>query len=280
MTVPYWQLTSVSLGPLRVQVWGFFVAAGIAAAVALGRREAVRRGLDREKFVDLAAVTVFGSLVGARLGYALLYDISEFVAEPMRLVYIWDGGMSLVGGFIGAGLAAWLFLRRRLDDLLAYADASALYLPLGLAIGRLGCFFIHDHPGVLFPWFPAVNYLGGPRLDHGLLLSLLNLTVFILFLLVRRRLKRGHTLFGRKIAPGREPFMALFLIGWGCARFALDFLRAWDWVPSDTRLAWLTPAQYAAVVAVAAGFWLINRPSPTVLGRLIGLIRAKLRLKI
>jgi len=230
--IPYFRITTLPLGPLHIQVWGLFVSLGILAAIAAGQREARRRGLDREVFFDLSAWMLVAAIIGARLGHAVFYDPGPFLSDPWELVRIWDGGMSVYGGFFGAAAAALLSTRRRKLSFLAYADVFAFVLPLGLAIGRLGCFFIHDHPGVLSGSFLAVAYPGGARLDHGLLLIILNLAVFALFVFLSRR------------SGPSVPYLALFMLIYGLARFGLDFGRAWDLPAADARYLGLTPAQY------------------------------------
>ncbi len=245
--IPYFRLTTLTLGPVTLQTWGLLVASGVLAAVAAGRREARRFGLDGEAWLDLAAWMVLAAIIGARLMYALAYAPRYFAADPLAVVRIWDGGMSIWGGFLGAGLAAWICSRRLRLPLLPYLNLAAFVLPLGCAIGRLGCFLIHDHPGVLSRSFLAVAYPGGARLDHGLLLSLLNAFIFAIFLVWRR--------YGRSPVP----FLAGYALIYGAGRFILDFYRAWDLPGADLRLWALTPAQYLSLAAAAFGAWLLAR---------------------
>ncbi len=245
--IPYFRLTALPLGPIVIQVWGLFVASGILAAAWLGSREARRLGLKAEAWLDLSAWMVLAAIVGARLFYALFYAPAYFASEPLAVVRIWDGGMSIWGGFVGAGAAALIYARRRKLELRRYLDLAAFVLPLGCAIGRLGCFLIHDHPGTLSRSFLSVAFPDGARLDHGLLLSLLNLAIFLFFLLLRR------------LARHPVPYLAWYALLYGLARFYLDFYRAWDLAGSDVRLWSLTPAQYLSVLAAAFGFWLLLR---------------------
>lgn len=252
--IPYFSLTQIPVGPLHIQVWGLFVSAGVAAALLSGRREARRRGLNVEVFLDMAVWMFLAAIVGARLFYAVIYDPFIFISDPLELVRLWDGGMSIFGGFFGALAAGVVFARRRLIRFLQYADVFAFVLPLGCAIGRVGCFLIHDHPGIRSVILLAVAFPDGARLDHGLLLSLLNLAIFSIFLLIRR-LRPAH----------HFPYLALYAMIYGAARFGLDFLRAWDLPAADVRYLWLTPAQYSSLAVLLVGIWLalkLRRPPP------------------
>ncbi len=253
--IPYFQATTLPLGPLHIQVWGLFVSLGILAAVAVGYYRAGRLGLDRQAYLDMSVWMIMAALIGARLVHAAAYDPAPFLKDPWELLRLWHGGMSVYGGFFGAAAAAFIFMRVRKLPFPAYADAFAFALPLGLAIGRLGCFFIHDHPGVLSDSFLAVDFPGGARLDHGLLLALVDLGIFILFAALEWS-RRART---------RRPFLAVFMLVYGSARFGLDFLRAWDLPGADARYLGLTPAQYFSLALAALGLRLLlkrRRPEP------------------
>ena len=246
--IPYFQHSNIVLGPLTIQVWGLFVAAGIVAAVVLAYRLAGRQKLDRDLVLDLAAWMIFGGLIGGRLLYLAAYDPLSWLHDPLMAVRVWQGGMSIYGGFIGAGIAGWSYCRYRRVAFLPYAHLIAFVLPLGCAIGRIGCFLIHDHPGVRSTAWFAVAYPDGGRLDHGLLLAVLNLAIFIFF--VWR---------SRSRTAASEPWLFWYLAIYGAARFGLDFQRAWDLPQADTRLLGLTPAQYLSLAACVVGAAALRR---------------------
>ncbi len=247
--IPYFRYAFVPLGPLHIQVWGLFVSLGILAALFVGYRRVRRLGLDRQAYLDMSAWMIVAALAGARLAHAAFYDPGPFLNDPWELLRLWHGGMSVYGGFFGAAAAALVYTRVRKLPFLVYADAFAFALPLGLAIGRLGCFFIHDHPGVLSASFLAVDYPGGSRLDHGLLLSLVDLAIFALFAVLELTRRQRS----------RRPYLAVFMLAYGAARFGLDFWRAWDLPGSDARYLGLTPAQYFSLALAAAGLVILLR---------------------
>jgi phosphatidylglycerol:prolipoprotein diacylglycerol transferase len=256
--IPYFKYTVIPVGALHIQVWGLLVAAGIVVAVAVGAREARKRGLDPGTFVDLATWVLIPAFIVARLVHVFVYAPTPFFADPFRFFRMWEGGVSSFGGFLGAGIGAWLFVRRRKISFDAYADVACYALPLGYGIGRIGCFLIHDHPGTLSHSLLAVQYPGGARLDHGLLLALVGFAIFAFFLLWKKY--RPH--------PRQKAYLPAFMIIYGAARFMLDFWRAWDLPGSDVRWLWLTPAQYGSIILVALGIVALvrhRRASPSVL---------------
>lgn len=249
--IPYFRFTFIPLGPVHIQVWGLMVATGIVAATLVGRREARRRGLDPEAFLDFASWIIVLALVFARLFHAFVYEPSAYLADPLKVFRVWEGGMSSIGGFIGAAIGALLFARRRRLAFRAYAEVACYAFPLGYGIGRIGCFLIHDHPGTLSHSLLAVQYPGGARLDHGLLLSLVGFGLFATFAFLNRRRA------GAKEAGTR--FLPLLMVSYGMIRFVLDFYRAYDLSGSDVRYFSLTPAQYGSMLLVAAGAYLWRR---------------------
>jgi len=247
--IPYLELTSIQVGPLKVYIWGLAVAAGLLSAVFVGRRIARRRGLDPDILSDLAIYVIVSALVFGRMFYVLAYGLAETLEDPLQAIRFWEGGMSSFGGYLGAAIGVWLFAKRRKTPLRRYAEIGAFVFPLGYGIGRIGCFLIHDHPGVLTSFPLAVDFSGGARLDHGLLLSLLGFAIFGAFLILRRH--------GWEIGGDRWRYLPLLMLSYGGVRFILDFLRAWDLPHSDARYLYLTPAQYGAMVLIAGGVWLL-----------------------
>lgn len=244
--IPYFQFNIIHLGPIPLQVWGLLVALGIYAGAWASANMAKRRGQNAKLVWDVAFWAIIGAFVFGRL-FHLIYEPVYYLHFPLEIVKIWHGGLSVMGGFVGATIFSVIFLRKKQVDVFAYADTVIFGLPLGLFIGRIGCFLIHDHPGTLTDFALGVQYPDGIRHDHGLYLSLNGLVLFLVFLLMARK----------KVSSGW--FLIVFLIWYGIVRFFLDFLRATDGSIVDTRYAALTPAQYLALVMVVGGIFLLRQ---------------------
>ncbi|MBI5794360.1 prolipoprotein diacylglyceryl transferase [Candidatus Uhrbacteria bacterium] len=248
--IPYFQLLSFDLGPIPIQVWGLMVALGILAATWVAAKMAKTRGQDPQVIWDLSARVIIAAFIGARLIHAV-YEPATYLQDPLEFFRIWHGGFSIMGGFLGALPAGIWFLRKKYVDVYAYADTAVFGLPLGIFIGRIGCFLIHDHPGTLTDFALGVKYPDGVRHDLGLYDSINGLILFLLFLwLAHRKMKTGT-------------FVVVFLLWYGVVRFFSDFLRATNGPIVDTRYFNLTPAQYLAVVMVVGGVWMWRRKLPT-----------------
>ncbi len=256
--IPYFQYTHFFIGPVRIQVWGLFVALGVVVAVWLATREAKKRGLDWKKFSDAAFWIIVWSFIGARLGHVLFYEWAYYAQHLGDIFKIWHGGFSSYGGFIGGTVSGFILLKKYSAQLLSYADCVALGLSAGWTIGRIGCFFIHDHPGVITSFALAVQEksecvpgelceLIAARHDLGLYDGILTGVIFALLVFYNRR------------KPKTGMLMVVLMIVYGFVRFFLDFLRATDLPQSDIRIYSLTPAQYLSIGLVVWGVWLARK---------------------
>ncbi|WP_211241254.1 prolipoprotein diacylglyceryl transferase [Pseudonocardia spinosispora] len=154
------------LGPVPIRAYALCILAGILVA---GRWTQVRwraRGGDPEQIVDIAIWAVPFGVVGGRL-YHVITDPELYFApgrEPIRALYIWDGGLGIWGAVALGALGAWIGCRRlgvRLPD---FADALAPGLILAQAIGRWGNYFnqeLFGGPSTL-PWAVEIDLAHRP----------------------------------------------------------------------------------------------------------------------
>lgn len=239
--IPYVSPPTLSFGPFELSAFGVFTALGVGTGAWLATRHARRAGLDPAPLADFALWGLVGGLVVGHLVHLFLYHPEELTG-PLAVLRIWDG-LSSTGGLLGGLLAAAIFFRRRGLDFDAYADPLALSVVPGWAVARLGCFAVHDHPGVRSDFLLAVAFPGGGRHDLGLYDALLlGALTALLYTLARRGLLQRRLL-------------AVAALVYGAGRFGLDFLRATDLPYVDARYFGLTPAQYVCLGLVVYGGW-------------------------
>jgi phosphatidylglycerol:prolipoprotein diacylglycerol transferase len=214
-----------------------------------------------------------GVILGGRTGYVLFYDLPGFVAEPGRILRVWEGGMSFHGGFLGVVVAGLLFCRREKLPLLSMADLMAAVVPIGLFLGRIANFINAELWGrpTAMPWgvaFPgeaaqACASVDLPCIRHPSQLyeaGLEGLLLMVVFTVLIWR--RGWLRWPGAIA-------GLFFAGYGAARFAVEFFRQPDaqFVSPDNPLGlylhmggWgLTAGQLLSLPMVVAGLWFLIR---------------------
>jgi phosphatidylglycerol:prolipoprotein diacylglycerol transferase len=134
-----------NIGHFALRWYSLIVMTAIAVGVWLAGREAGRRGLPKEVIYDLALWAVPGGLIGARLFQLLDHWPDRFAADPIRALYIWEGGLAIWGGVAGGLAAGILYARYRGWRVPRLLDAVAPGLVLAQAIGRLAC-IITGHP--------------------------------------------------------------------------------------------------------------------------------------
>ncbi len=255
---PQFDPVAVSLGPLSVRWYGLMYLIGFAAAWLLGRYRASRPGSGWTPLQvdDLVTYMVLGVVVGGRLGYMLFYDLPAFLANPLTLVQVWQGGMSFHGGFLGVLAVVWFFGRKTGKGFWGVADFTAPLAPFGLFAGRIGNFINGELWGKAtdLPWgvvFPDPRAGGVPRHPSQLYEALLEGAA--LFLIVWFFSANKH-----KVGA----VSGVFCVCYGLFRFAVEFVRLPDPQLGYLAFGWLTMGQLLSLPVIIFGVWLLARPAP------------------
>ena len=127
-------------GNFTVYSYGLMIATAFFVGISLARKEAVRMGQDPEKIVDLSFYILISAIIGSRIFYVMT-DLDVFLADPVEIFRIWNGGLVFYGGFIMATIVAVIYMKINRMPLWQTADIMAPGLALGQSIGRIGCFF-------------------------------------------------------------------------------------------------------------------------------------------
>jgi phosphatidylglycerol:prolipoprotein diacylglycerol transferase len=127
------------IGPIKIFTYGFLLALGFLGAIFVAGREARRLGIPSGEFFDLCFYIILAALVGSRLLYVLL-ELRTFVAHPLKIFALWEGGLVFHGGVILAFLVAVFYIRSHGLPWRPTLDALGVGMPLGQFFGRLGCF--------------------------------------------------------------------------------------------------------------------------------------------
>lgn len=243
---------ALRVGPLAVRWYGLAYLACFLFAWWVLRRSSRRWGLgvdaDDEALVMLAAVA--GVIVGGRLGYVLFYGAGSYWADPVRILQVWDGGMSFHGGLVGIVLAGVAVSRRLGIPLLALCDMGAVAAPMGFGLGRLANFVNGELWGRVadVPWamvFPGAGPLARhpSQLYEAVLEGAVLLAVMLVLWMGARR-------------PGQ--LLGWLLVLYGAFRIGVEFLREPD-VQIGFVAGGLTMGQILSVPMVAVGIWLLVR---------------------
>ncbi|MGL5757349.1 prolipoprotein diacylglyceryl transferase [Plesiomonas sp.] len=238
------------IGPLALRWYGLMYLVGFVFALWLGSRRAAKpnSGWTKDDVENLLYAGFFGVFLGGRIGYVLFYNFDLFLANPLYLFKVWEGGMSFHGGLIGVITAMCIFAYRTHRPMFAVADFVAPLIPFGLGVGRIGNFINGELWGRVtdVPWamvFPE----GGPFPRHPSQIYEALLEGLVLFIILN--------LFVNKPRPTGS-VSGMFLVFYGLFRIFCEFFRE-----PDAQLGffdgWLTMGQLLSVPMVLAGVGLI-----------------------
>lgn len=250
LTHPHFNPVAVSLGPISIHWYGLMYLVAFVLFVVLGRRHARRRpelGWDAGKIDDLLLYGMLGVVIGGRLGEVVFFQLPYYLDNPLEIFAIWKGGMSFHGGFLGVLVAMALYARRHGRSFWQVTDFIAPLVPTGLAAGRIGNFINGELWGrpaaadlpwaMIFPWVDDV-----PR--HPSQLYQAAGEGLLLFAL----------LWWYSASPRPlKAVSAVFLVGYGCLRFAAEFFRTPDPGLFGTLSLGLSTAQWLCVPMIGIG---------------------------
>jgi phosphatidylglycerol:prolipoprotein diacylglycerol transferase len=222
MTFPQIDPVFLRVGPLEFRWYGLMYIISFLVGYYMLRWAARQRELplSADDLADMVFSVALGIILGGRLGYVLIYNFSAYLAQPLKVFAVWEGGMSFHGGMIGALVAGLLFSRKKGVAPLALADIGFLTAPVGLFLGRLGNFINGELFGRVTDVAWGVVFPGGgplPRHPSQLYEALLEgpVMLVILWLVFRKRYPRGCVLWA---------FIGLY----GLFRFGVEFFREPD----------------------------------------------------
>lgn len=248
---PQFDPVALQIGPLSIRWYGLMYLIGFIAVIVLGRYRIRRRpdlGWTTQALDDMVFYGVLGVVIGGRLGYVLFYKLGEYLDNPLHVFYVWEGGMSFHGGFLGVILAMLIYARRTGKTWLGITDFIAPFTPIGLGAGRIGNFLNAELWGrptdvswaIVFP-----NVDAEPR--HPSQLYEAASEGLLLFLVL--------WVFSLKPRP-RGAVSGLFLIGYGAMRFAVEYTREPDAFLG--LLGGLSMGQWLCLPMVLAGIVLLR----------------------
>lgn len=242
-----------SLGPVKVRWYGMMYLVGFLVAWGLAHYRAKKYQLpwSNEAISDLIFYGALGAVIGGRIGYTFFYNFSDFIKAPWHIFYIWQGGMSFHGGFLGVLVALCLFARKEKKPFWQVMDFTAPIVPIGLGAGRMGNFINGELWGRVtdVPWafiFPHVD--GYPR--HPSQLYEMFGEGIVLFLVVWF------------YASKPRPMMAVsgvFALCYGLIRFIVEFFREPDFHLGYIAFGWLSMGQLLSLPMVILGLILMKK---------------------
>lgn len=224
-TIPPFAIGSAELGPFSLRWYSLSYIAAIVFGWWLLARMIRLPGspMTAEQLDSFITWATLGIIVGGRLGYVLFYNLDQYLADPIAILRLWDGGMSSHGGIAGVMLGSLGFARANKVSWVRTLDYVAVVSPVGLGLGRLANFVngeLWGRPtgtdwGIVFPGAgPEPRYpsqLFEAALEGAMLFSIM----LMLFWGTRARLRPGL-------------LAGVFGVCYASARFVVEFYREPD----------------------------------------------------
>lgn len=261
---------AIEIGPLQLHWYGIIIASAVLIAALLGSRVATWLGENPEDGWSMLLLVVILAVVGARI-YHVVHLWEHYIANPIEIPQIWNGGIGIPGGVAGGALGILLFTRSRGINTARWLDIFAPALLLGQVIGRLGNFVnqeLYGPPisecgngfppclpfGVQIdaahrvpPWdattFPFETTRFVPLFAYEMALNLIGMLVVLY--VIRR--------FGPRLFAGDAALV--YIMWYGAVRTLLETYRVGNW-----EILGLPTAMWVGIIGfVAAGAWLIYR---------------------
>jgi len=215
-------------------------------------------GVTRPQLDSFFTYAVIGVILGGRLGSVLFYNLEYYLANPLDVLKIYEGGMSFHGGFLGVCIAVILFCKINKILILRLGDILACVAPFGIFLGRLANFVNGElwGRGTDLPWgfiFPAAEAGGISRHPSQLYEAFLE---GALLLVIANLLVRSDEIRSR---PGL--LSAVFLIGYGLSRILVGFTRE----PDAPLIGAITRGQFLSVPMLIVGLilvWRVGKANP------------------
>ena len=268
----------LSIGNIHVTWYAVFILTGALIAYALSLRTLKKWGYDSEMLENFFVPMLLIAIIGARL-YYVIFEWERYVADPIRIFYIWEGGLAIHGGLIaGVAFGLWYFRRMKVDGL-RVMDAIFPNILIAQALGRWGNFINQEAFGRVvsesyYQGWPSFikdqMYIGGQYREPTFLYeSLANLLGFALITFVYRkhgRRKRGDLAWA-------------YCAWYGAVRFVIESMRSDALMAGGLRIAQLV-SLLLVIVGIAGiigvwdrlfrRFWPFRREKPAVIFDLDG----------
>ncbi len=220
------------IGPLSLRWYGLFFALGLLGAYFFVRHLFKKAGHKPEVADSVVFYLVIGVIIGARLGHIFFYHPAEYLAAPLDILKIWNGGLSSHGAALGLLIAYLIWIKIYKIPFTKHVNQLVLGIPIVATAVRIGNFFNSEIIGTPTgsEWGVVFARLGEdfPRHPAQLYEAALNAALFVfLYLLYRARAPRLPKMF----------FLFLYIGLYFGGRFFIEFYKERFTIPADIPLS-------------------------------------------
>ena len=144
---------ALKIGSFEVRWYGLIICLAVVLCITLGLKSCNKHGMTQDDMLDYVLFAIPSAMVGARL-YYVIFEWQNYADDPIKALYVWEGGLAVYGGVIAALIAILCVAKYKKHSFIRIAGFAMPYIILGQAIGRWGNFFNQEAFGRFtdLPW--------------------------------------------------------------------------------------------------------------------------------
>lgn len=221
MTEWYFNPIMFEIGPVKAHWYGFMYAVGFLIGYWYLKYSSAGKklNLSNSQKDNLVLMVMFGVILGGRLGYILLYNLSHYLMNPLKVFAVWEGGMSFHGGLLGVAISLIWFTKKYKVSFLEIGDVIVQIAPVGLFFAKIGNFINAELYGRVASQF-CVHFPSDPencRYPSQLLEAFLEgIVLFLILGLIGKKTKKTGVI------------TSAFFVFYGIFRIVAEFFREPD----------------------------------------------------
>jgi len=233
----------------HIRWYGLLLVLGIVTVVMIWKKIFKSEGLPEEAPFDLALFLMIGGTIGARLGEVLFYEPAYYFSNPIKILYIHEGGLASHGMAIGLFLSFLFFVKRRKIDWKKWLDLAVIPMPILFAFIRLGNFFNSEILGRVteLPWavsFPMREFPAPFRHPSQLYEMFFSLLLFVIMMVLYKK---------KAFEVGKLKYFGFFISFYFGSRFLLEFFKEYQTDFAITNF--FTMGQLLSLPFILLGIW-------------------------
>jgi phosphatidylglycerol:prolipoprotein diacylglycerol transferase len=229
-----------SIGPLDIYYYSLVYILGFLLSILFLQVKRKSLNLTKDQVYDLAFYLMLGVIIGSRLYHVIVWEPAYYFSNPLKLFYLWEGGMAFHGGLIGGVVTAYLCKKKYKISFLKLLDIMTIPALIALALGRIANFINAETYGTVTNVSWCVDF-GDNQCRHPVQIYAAikrSIVAFIVYFSSKKRHKPGYLFF-----------LTITLLGIG--RFFIDFLR------QDTLYLYLSVGQWSSLAMIIIGSYFI-----------------------
>lgn len=206
---------SFSIGSLQIRWYGIIFALAFLFGILIAIKLSKKRNISEDIIYDFSIWLILGSVIGARIGHVFFYNWNYYSQNLVQIFQIWNGGVSLYGGILGAVIATLIYSRIKKLEFYDMGDIFVIPLAFGTIFGRIGNFINQELYGRVtnLPWGIYFDNVQGKRHPTQIYEAIGNLVVFLILIFMWKKNVKKGTIFWSYISI------------YSLIRFLAEFLR-------------------------------------------------------